>query len=91
MNKLKLIKTLFFLLMFLIVLVLTFIIKTAFVNKKDKPFEVTIEATVDRIENLDISGNYAYMTVANKIHIVDVKNGVYKGVISVKGDNNYGK
>lgn len=86
MDKFKTIKILVFMLTFLMVFVLCLLINRVFVKKSTKPFEITLATKGENFDFFKVEGDYVYVYNANKIHIVDAKKGVYKGLISTTGE-----
>ncbi len=86
MDKFKTIKILVFMLSFLMVFVLCLLINRIFVKKSTKPFEIALAIEGKNFDFFKVEGDYVYVYNANKIHIVDVKKGIYKGLISAMGE-----
>ena len=87
MDKLKIIKTMVFILTFCMIFALCLLVGKVFEKSTSKPIEVKISGIKDaKIDNFKISENFIYIQTSNKIHIIDVKKGNYKGMIFVTED-----
>ena len=91
MDKIKMIKALVFVLTFFIVFVLCFLFEKVIGGKSTKTFDIKLEGINSKIDSFKISDKYIYVMSSDKLYVIDVENGIYKGSISVKGENNYGK
>ena len=85
MNKLKIVKGLVFFMTFVIIFLLCLAIQKVMVNKKQQTFDIEIENIVEYTsDNFSVAGDYAYITSAKKIYVIDVNKGILKGTISLR-------
>ncbi|MBQ8869940.1 MAG: hypothetical protein IJ019_01015 [Alphaproteobacteria bacterium] len=84
MDKLKIIKTTVFVLTFFVFFVLCLLVGKVLEKKTAKPFEIQVKNVAGaQIDNIKAVADYVYVQSSNQVHVVDVKNGTYKGVIFV--------
>ena len=87
MDKLKIIKKAVFGLTFCIVFILCIIVHKTFSKKTVAQFDIALEsADATKIDNFFVSGNYGFVVTSNKVYIIDVEKGIYKGSISILGE-----
>lgn len=87
MDKLKIIKTMVFMLTFCMVFALCLLVGRVVEKNNHKPFEIKISNVKEaKIDKFKINGNYAYIKTSDQIHVVDIESGTYKGMIFVTED-----
>ncbi|MBE6451091.1 MAG: hypothetical protein E7016_03915 [Alphaproteobacteria bacterium] len=87
MDKLKIIKTAVFVLTFCMFFILCLLVGKAFEKKGAKPFEIGLPNVAGKkFDDVKLMGDYVFLQLSNQVHVVDVKNGTYKGVIFVTED-----
>ena len=87
MDKLKIIKTAVFILTFCVFFVLCLLAGKVFEKNTAKPFTIELPNVEGKsFDDIKLMGDYICLRLSNQVHIVDVKNGTYKGVIFVTED-----
>lgn len=86
MDKLKIIKMLVFMLTFFIVFSLCILTQKAIKKRNNVSYDIKLSSLSSKIDGFEISNDYGYVLSANKIFVIDLKNGTYKGSISVIGE-----
>lgn len=72
--------------MFNIVFIIALLVNKVAIKNDVNPYKIKIEGPINmKIDNFNVVENYGYLqTSNNKIHIIDVEKGLYKGSIYIK-------